>query len=69
MKSCNFKKIGHLLCTENKIVKNLMNAFLNCHQIYKDFRQFRQILFFVDLFMTCNFKFYFKPFKSIFCKL
>jgi hypothetical protein len=25
----NFIKIGHILCNENKIVKDLMNAFLN----------------------------------------
>jgi len=28
-KTCNFRKIGHILCIENKIVKDLMNAFLN----------------------------------------
>jgi hypothetical protein len=26
---CNFIKIGHILCNENKIVNELMNAFLN----------------------------------------
>jgi hypothetical protein len=29
IKTCNFIKIGHILCNENKIVKGLMNAFLN----------------------------------------
>ncbi len=36
IKTCNFKKIGHILCIENKIIKDLMNAFLNWHWIYKD---------------------------------
>jgi hypothetical protein len=26
-KTCNSTKIGHILCTKNKIVKDLMNAF------------------------------------------
>jgi len=28
-KTCNSTKIGHILCNKNKIVKDLMNAFLN----------------------------------------
>jgi hypothetical protein len=29
IKTCNFIKFGHNLCNENKIVKDLVNAFLN----------------------------------------
>jgi hypothetical protein len=29
IKTCNSIKIGHILCIENKIVKDFMNAFLN----------------------------------------
>jgi len=29
IKSCNSTKIGHILCMENEIVKDLMNTFLN----------------------------------------
>ncbi len=29
IKTCNSKKKIHILCIENKIVKDLMNAFLN----------------------------------------
>jgi len=36
IKTCNSTKIEHILCNENKIVKKIMNAFLNWHWIYKD---------------------------------
>jgi hypothetical protein len=29
IKTYNSIKIGHILCIENKIIKDLMNAFLN----------------------------------------
>jgi hypothetical protein len=29
IKTFNSTKIGHILCNENKIVKDLMNVFLN----------------------------------------
>ncbi len=35
IKTCNPTKNGHILCNENKIVKYLMNEFLNWHWIYK----------------------------------
>ncbi len=31
IKNTQFYKIGHILCNKNKIVKDLMNAFLNWH--------------------------------------
>jgi len=31
VKTYNSIKVGHILCIENKIVKDLMNAFLNRH--------------------------------------
>jgi hypothetical protein len=34
-KTCNSIKNGHVLCIENKIVKDWMNAFLNWYWIYK----------------------------------
>jgi hypothetical protein len=38
IKTCNSTKIGHILCIENKIVKDLMNAFFNLHLIFKNSR-------------------------------
>jgi hypothetical protein len=38
----NFTKIGHILCIENKIVKNLMIAFLNWYEFTKILGQFKQ---------------------------
>jgi hypothetical protein len=42
IKTCNSTKIGHILCIENKIIKDLMNTFLNWHWIYKKIGQFKQ---------------------------
>jgi hypothetical protein len=36
IKTSNSTKNGHNLCIENKIVKNVVNAFLNWNWIYKD---------------------------------
>jgi hypothetical protein len=42
IKIYNSIEIRHILCNENKLVKDLMNAYLNWHWIYKDFKQFKQ---------------------------
>jgi hypothetical protein len=55
MKTCNSIKIRHILCIENKIVKDLMNAFLIDNEFTKILGQFKPIKI-VDLFMTCNFQ-------------
>jgi hypothetical protein len=38
IKTCNFTKTEHILCIENKIVKDSMITFLNWHWIYEDFK-------------------------------
>jgi hypothetical protein len=40
-KTCNSTKIGHILCIENKIVKDLINAFLTLN-LQKKKGQFKQ---------------------------
>jgi hypothetical protein len=61
IQTCNSIQIENILCNENKIVKDLMNAFFNWHWIYKDSKSIKQKTF-VDLFMTYNFKLFFLPF-------
>ncbi len=38
VKTYNSKKIEHILCIEDKIIKDLMNAFLNGHWIKKEIK-------------------------------
>jgi hypothetical protein len=52
-KTYNPIKIGHILCIENKNLKDLMNTFLSWYWIYKDFRSILTKKM-VNLFMTCK---------------
>jgi hypothetical protein len=66
IKFFNFTKIGHILCNENKIVKKnnecIFELTLNLQKFYVNLTK----KIFVNLFMTCNFKLLFLPFKFYF---
>ncbi len=64
-KTCNFTKNVHILCNENKNVKDLMNVFWIGIEFTKTINRFLKYIF-VDLFMTCNFKLFSYPLNLIF---
>ncbi len=64
--TCNFSRNGHIWRNENFLIKELINALLNSHWIYKKkVGQFKQTIF-IYLFMKCYFKLFFYIINLIF---